>query len=314
MVNVISREGWVLLRQTALDWSKDNAPLLGAALSFYTALSIAPLLVLSLRLAAFFFGEEAARGEIESQIQTMIGEQGAEAIQSMLQSANQPEAGGLATLFGLVTLLFGASGVFGSLQESLNIIWDVTPKPGLGLWSFIRNRFFSMAMVMSFAFLLLVSLVISAMLSFAGAYAFHWVKEIEGISHAANFVASLIVFTLLFAMMFKYVPDIEIAWKNVWLGAFMTAILFNIGKFAIGLYLGRSTFASSYGVAGSLIVLLVWVYYSAQIIFFGAEFTQVYANQEGAKRIPSDNADLVPDSKHPENDVDPEPPRHSLTR
>ena len=205
----MSRETWQLLRQTALDWNKDNAPLLGAALSFYTALSIAPLLVLSLRLAAFFFGEEAARGEIETQIQSMIGEQGAESVQSMLQSANQPKAGTLATVFGLITLLFGASGVFGSLQESLNIIWDVAPKPGLGVWAFLRNRFFSMAMVMSFAFLLLVSLVISAVLSFAGAYAFHWVKEFEGVSHAVNFIASLIVFTLLFAMMFKYVPTLR---------------------------------------------------------------------------------------------------------
>ncbi|HEY0984142.1 YihY/virulence factor BrkB family protein [Schlesneria sp. T3-172] len=311
VIKLMSREAWNLLRQTASDWSEDNVPRLGAALSFYTALSIAPLLVLSLRVAASVFGEEAARGEIESQIQSMIGEQGAEAIQSMLQSANQPETGTWATILGLVTLLFGASGVFGQLQESLNTIWDVTPKPGQGLWSFIRYRFFSMAMVMSFAFLLLVSLIISAGLSFAGGYLFNWLSQFEGLTQAANFVASLLVFTLLFAMMFKYVPDAEIKWKDVWLGAFMTAVLFNIGKFVIGLYLGRTTFASSYGVAGSLIVLLVWVYYSAQIIFFGAEFTQVYANRYGGKIVPAENAELVPDQKHPQNNHKPDSRRNS---
>ena len=296
-MNTGPKEMWELLKQTFLDWNEDKVPRLGAALAFYTALSIAPLLVLSLRVAALFFGDEAARGEIERQMQAMIGEQGAEAVQAMLQSANQPEAGKLATILSLLTLLLGASGVFGQLQDSLNTIWEVRPKPGRGVWGFLQDRFLSLAMVMGVAFLLLVSLLMSAALAFVGSYTFHWLQDFQILAQGGNLLMSLAVFTGLFAMMFKYVPDVKIAWKDVWLGAAMTAVLFTIGKFAIGLYLGRSTFASSYGVAGSLIVLLVWVYYSAQIVFFGAEFTQVYANRYGTKIVPSDNAEPVTDEK-----------------
>lgn len=291
------QKGWGLLKQTFTEWNEDKVPRLGAALAFYTALSIAPLLVLSLRVAAVFFGDEAARGEIERQMQSVMGEQGAEAVQAMLKSANQPEAGTIATVLGLLTLLLGASGVFGQLQDSLNTIWEVRPKAGRGIWGFLRDRFLSMTMVMGVAFLLLVSLLVSATLSFTGAYAFHGLRDFAFVSHAANLLISFAVFAGLFAMMFKYLPDVKIAWNDVWLGATMTAFLFTVGKFAIGMYLGRSSFASSYGVAGSLIVLLVWVYYSAQIVFFGAEFTQVYANRYGKKIEPSENAEPVTDEK-----------------
>ncbi|MDB5340296.1 MAG: hypothetical protein JWN70_5915, partial [Planctomycetaceae bacterium] len=266
---------------------------LGAALAFYTALSIAPLLVLSLRVAATVFGDEAARGEIERQVQSLIGEQGGQAVQAMLENANKPESGTIATVLSVLTLLFGASGVFGQLQDSLNTIWEVKPKAGRGVWGFIQDRFLSMAMVMGVAFLLLVSLVISAGLSALGNYSIHWPESLQVVSRIVNLVVSLAVFTGVFAMMFKFLPDVKIDWKDVWLGALITSILFTIGKFAIGLYLGHSALASSYGVAGSLVVLLVWVYYSAQIMFFGAEFTQVYANQHGRQIVPSENAERV---------------------
>lgn len=291
------RSVWPLIRQTFHEWNEDKVPQLGAALAFYTALSIAPLLVLSLRIAAAIFGDEAARGEIEHQIHSLVGEQGAVAVQAMLQSANKPEAGTVATVFSLITLLFGASGVFGQLQDSLNTIWEVTPKGGRGVWGMVQDRFLSIAMVMGVAFLLLVSLVVSAMLSFAGNHSIQWPAELQVVSQAVNFLISLAVFTGIFAMIFKYLPDARIAWRDVWLGAVITAVLFTAGKLAIGLYLGKSSIASSYGVAGSLIVLLVWVYYSAQIVFFGAEFTQVYANQFGGKIVPTENAEIVPTEK-----------------
>lgn len=307
------RETWELLKQTFADWNEDKVPRLGAALAFYTALSIAPLLVLSLRIAAAFFGDDAARGEIEHQMQSMIGEQGAEAVQAMLQSANQPEAGLVATILSLITLLFGASGVFGQLQDALNTIWEVKPKEGRGVWGFVRDRFLSMAMVMGVAFLLLVSLVVSAALSFTGGYAFGWLSQFQIVSQILNVVLSLAVFTGLFAMMFKYIPDVKIDWKDVWLGAALTAVLFTVGKFAIGLYLGHSSLASSYGVAGSLIVVLVWVYYSAQIVFFGAEFTQAYANRYGKKIVPSENAEPVTPEQRAQEGVGSSPPR-SMTQ
>jgi membrane protein len=282
-----------LLRQTWEDWNDDNVPRLGAALAFYSALSIAPLLVISLWVAAFFFGEDAARGEIERQMRSMIGDSGAGAIQAMLENANQPQTGTVMTLFSVVTLVFGASGVFGELQSSLDTIWEVQPKPGRGWWGFFHDRFLSMGMVMGVAFLFLVSLMASAFLSFLGAYAIQFSGDYVLLSRVLNFVVSLAVFTGIFAAMFKTLPDVKMAWNDVWLGAIVTAVLFTLGKSGIGLYLGQSTMASSYGVAGSLIVLLVWIYYSAQIVFFGAELTQAYANQFGQKIVPSDNAEFV---------------------
>lgn len=279
-----------LLVQTARDWSEDKVPRLGAALAFYTALSMAPLLVISLRVAAIFFGDEAAAGEIERQGQAMIGKQGAEALQAMIENAHQEDSGTVATVLGVVTLLFGASGVFGQLQDSLNTIWEVQPKPGRGVWGFIRDRFLSFAMVMGCAFLLLVSLVVSTAIAAATKFTAAFGDEFAWVAALLNFVVSFVVITGIFALTFKMVPDVKVAWRDVWIGAVLTALLFVIGKFGLGLYLGRSSMASSYGVAGSLIVLLVWVYYSAQIVFFGAEFTQVYANRYGSRIVPSANA------------------------
>ena len=279
-----------LLAQTFSAWMADKAPQLGAALAFYTALSMAPLLVLSLRIAAIFFGAEAARGEIQQQMHSLMGEQAAEVVQAMLQNANQPKAGAIATTLGLITLLVGASGVFFELQDSLNTIWDVQPAKNRSWWDFLRDRFLSMAMVMVMAFLLMVSLIISAVLAFVGAYAANLLNGYQVTTEVIHFFVSLGISTGLFALMFKYLPDVTISWRDVWLGAAITALLFSFGKLGIGLYLGRSTLASSYGVAGSLIVLLVWVYYSAQIFFFGAEFTQVYANRYGSRIVPTSEA------------------------
>lgn len=282
---------WSLLKQTVAEWNEDRAPQLGAALAFYTALSIAPLLVLLLRIAAAIFGDDAsARLEIEHQAQSLIGAQGTEAVQAMIDSADDSKAGMVATVLSLATLLFGASGVFGQLQVSLNTIWEVEPKPGRGVWGFVHDRFLSFAMVMGVAFLLLVSLAISAGLSFASGYLNPFFGQAEVIGGIINAIVSTAVIAVLFALMFKLLPDVRMAWKDVWLGAIVTAVLFGLGKGAIGMYLGHSALSSSYGVAGSFVVLLVWVYYSAQILFFGAELTQVYANHYGRHIVPSENA------------------------
>jgi membrane protein len=281
---------WSLLGQTFSEWSEDKVPQLGAALAFYSALSIAPLLVIVLGVAAMFFGEDAARGELDNQIQSMVGEEGGKAIQDMIANANKPTTGTIATVLSVITLLFAASGVFGQLQDSLNTIWEVKPKPGRGIFGMLRDRFLSLAMVMGIAFLLLVSLLVSAVLATLGTVLDRLPESLHWLSQGINLVVSVGVITVLFAMMFKFLPDVKMAWRDVWLGAFITAVLFTLGKFAIGLYLGHSTMASSYGVAGSFVVLLVWVYYSAQILFLGAEFTQVYANRFGSRIRPAENA------------------------
>jgi membrane protein len=285
---------WRLLRKTFSDWSEDKAPELGAALAFYTALSIAPLLVIVLGIAGMFLGEEAAQGEIQTQMQSMVGDEGAKAIGDMIANADKPTEGAIATVLSVITLLFGASGVFGQLQSSLNTIWEVEPKPGRGLWGMIRDRFLSFTMVLGIAFLLLVSLILTTALG-AVQKMIPLPDSMQWMAQGLNFAVSFLVITLLFAMMFRLLPDVKIAWRDVWLGAIVTALLFTVGKFAIGLYLGHSAMASSYGVAGSFVVLLVWVYYSAQILFFGAELTQVYANQFGSRIVPAENARPVTD-------------------
>jgi membrane protein len=280
-----------MLRQTVFDWIDDKAPQLGAALAFYTALSIAPLLVISLGIAALVFGQEAARGGVQEQMQFLVGDQGAKAVEEMIANANNTGKGVIATGLSVVILLVGASGVFGQLQQSLNEIWKVQPKAGRGIVDMIRDRFLSFVMVLGTAFLLLVSLLLSAALSSLESVTNGLPESMLWISRFAHAGVSFVVITLLFAMMYKYLPDAKIAWRDVWLGAAITALLFTIGKFAIGLYLGHSSMASSYGVAGSFVVLLVWVYYSAQILFLGAEFTQVHASRRGRRIVAAENAE-----------------------
>jgi membrane protein len=272
---------------------EDNVPQLGAALAYYSALSIAPLLVIALAIAALVFGEEAARGQIQDQMQSMVGDEGATAIEEMIAHANSPAGGVLATSLSMIILITGASGVFGQLQHSLNAIWEVQTRPGRGIMGTLRDRFLSATMVLGIAFLLLVSLLLSAGLASLGTVFDRLPDSLHWLSQGLHFTVSFAVIAVLFALMFKYLPDVKIAWRDVWLGAVVTAALFTLGKFAIGLYLGQSSMASSYGVAGSFVVLLVWLYYSAQIFFFGAELTQVYANRFGSRIVPTENAEPV---------------------
>ncbi|NJO40966.1 MAG: YihY/virulence factor BrkB family protein [Cyanobacteria bacterium CRU_2_1] len=284
------KTGINLIKATAVEWNEDKVPLLAASLAYYTVFSLAPLLLIAIAIAGAFFGEEAARGELVRQFQGLIGRDGAEAIQTMIQNTQKPNSGGtIATIFGIVTLLLGASGVFGQLQEALNTIWDVKPKPGKSVKSFIQSRFLSFAMVLVIGFLLLVSLMLSATLSIVGTFFSNLVPGI-GLGQILNFITSFIVVTVLFASIYKFLPDVEVPWRNLWVGAAVTSLLFTIGKFLIGLYLGNSSVASTYGAAGSLVIILLWVFYSAQILLIGAEFTQVYSKSRGTPIKPSKHA------------------------
>jgi membrane protein len=284
-------------KSTFREWNDDKVPRLGAALAFYTAISIAPLVVLTFRLATIFFDDEAATGQLRSQMQGLVGESGAVAVEQMIAGGKDTEGGVWVTVLGVVTLLFGASGVFGQLQDSLNTIWGVQPKPGRGLLGMLRDRFLSFSMVLGVAFLLVVSLLVSTVLATLGATLDVLPDAWHMVGHAFDALVSLVVFTALFGIMFKVLPDVEMSWRDVWIGAALTAGLFFIGKLAIGLYLGHSAMASSYGAAGSFVVLLVWVYYAAQVFFLGAELTQVYANEHGSRIRPAENAELVTDAE-----------------
>ena len=279
-----------VLKQTLKEAGEDKIPRLAAALSYYTVLSLSPLLVVAIAVAGLVFGQQAAQGQITQQLQQVFGPEAGDALQTLVAHANKPGAGIVSTVVGAVVLLFGASGVFGELQDSLNLIWEVTPRPNRGIKGIIRDRFFSFSMVLGVAFLLLVSLVISAALSAVG----NWFDSALGLPtwiwHGVNLAVSLLVASVLFGLVFKVVPDVKVDWSAVWVGATVTALLFTIGKYLIGLYVGKAGVASPYGAAGSLMVIVVWVYYSAHLLFFGAEFTQVYARASGAKVEPDRNA------------------------
>jgi membrane protein len=283
-----------VLKQTFSEWMEDQAPTLGAALAYYTVFSLAPLLIISISIAGLVFSKEAAQGQIFDQLRGLLGDESGRAMEVMVQNASaEPATGLVATLLGFVTLLFGASGVFAQLQMSLNMIWGVQPKSGRGILGIIQDRILSFGFILVVGFLLLVSLLLTAAIAFVGHRFGDMVPGMEALVQILNSIFSLAVIALLFAMIFKFLPDAKIAWRDVWIGAFITAALFTLGKFALGLYLGRSGVASSYGAAGSLIVLLLWVFYSSQIVFFGAEFTQVYANRFGSRVAPSGNAVAV---------------------
>ena len=280
----LSNKLWALVKTTFSEWTQDNAARLAAALAYYTIFSVAPLLVITIAIAGLALGSEVAQGQIVAQLRGLLGQQGAELIQGMIKSANKPTAGIVATAVSLITLLLGATGVFGELQSALNTIWNVKPKPQNGLILFALSRFWSLTMVLGIGFLLLVSLVLSAALSGIGAWMQGYVGEMAFIAQLINITLSFIVTTVLFALIYKLLPDLKIAWRDVWVGAVITALLFSIGRILIGFYLGNSAIGSSYGAAGSLVVVLVWVYYSAQILFLGAEFTQVYARTVGSRQ------------------------------
>ena len=275
---------WSLTKESFSQWSDDFAPSMGAALAYYTIFSIAPLLVIAIAVAGFFFGEDAARGEIFGQLRGLLGDQGATAIEAAVKSANQTGGGTFAAIAGIVTLLLGATTVFGELQSDLDRIWD-SPKPkGSGIWGLIRGRLLSFGMVLGIGFLLLVSLVLSAALSALGHVWSGWFPGWDVLLQAINFVIGFVVVTGLFALIYKLLPRCDIGWTDVWIGAAVTSLLFSIGKLLIGLYLGRSSVASSFGAAGSLVIVLLWVYYSAQIFLLGAEFTRTYSYRHGSRK------------------------------
>lgn len=256
----------------------DRAPRLAAALAYYTILSLAPLLVISTAVAALIFGEDAARGEIVAQLRGLIGGAGAEVIQTALQHAYRPRAGIIATVLGLGALLFGASGVFAELQDALNTVWKVRKKPDAGWLRVLKERFLSFAMVFAVGFLLLVSLILSAMLSALATWLGMVFPDFGVLLKIFNVSFSLFVITSLFALIFRFLPDVKIQWRDIIGGAFITALLFMVGKSLIGLYIGRAGIGTPFGAAGSVVVFVVWIYYSGLIFFYGAELTQVIAH------------------------------------
>jgi membrane protein len=281
---------WKLFQETFKEWSEDKASRLAAALAYYTIFSIAPLLIIVIAIAGAIFGEEAARGQIVGQIQGLVGIEGAKFLESAIQNANQPKTGAIASIISIVVLLVGATGLFTELQDAMNTIWEVKPKPGRSVTNIIRLRVLSFAMVIGIGFLLLVSLVISTALTTLVTYFSNLLPGVDFLWQIVNFLLSFAITTVLFGLIFKVLPDVKIAWSDVLVGASLTSVLFSIGRFLLGQYLGNGSFGSAYGAAGSLVVILAWVNYAAQILFFGAEFTQVYARRYGSGITPTKNA------------------------
>jgi membrane protein len=292
---------WQVLKETGTAWDEDNVTRLAAALAYYTLLSIAPLIILAVAVTGLAFGEDAARQHIAGELSSVVGPSAATAIESIAKNAHTPGTGVISIAVGLLVLLFGASGVFGELQSALNTVWDVAPKPGRGIWGIVKDRFFSFTLVVGVAFLLLVSLVLSAALTWMGEVFEHALPGGAAVWQVLNFCISLGVVTAMFALMFKTLPDVHIKWRDVWVGAAVTAGLFTLGKFLLGIYLGGAGVASAYGAAGSIIALVIWVYYSAQVLLVGAEFTEVYARRFGSKITPDEKA-VALERAHPGSD------------
>ncbi|WP_437191318.1 YihY/virulence factor BrkB family protein [Planctomicrobium sp. SH527] len=280
-----------ILREAGEHWVADKASRLGAALAYYTIFSLAPLLVIMIGVAGLIFGKEAAQGQVTDQISHLVGKEGGQAIQAIIENANQPQTGSLAAVLGVLMLLLGAAGVFGQLQDALNTIWEVQAKPGGGIWGFVRSRFLSFSMVLGVAFLLLISLIVSSALAAVGPLLGDW--KTSGIGQLVTFSFDVIVISVLFALIFKFLPDAKVAWRDVWFGAVVTSFLFSLGKSLIALYLGRAGITSAYGAAGSFAALLVWLYYASQIFLFGAELTRAYANRLGSRIEPKEHAEAV---------------------
>jgi membrane protein len=273
-------------------WLNANASANGAAVAFYTIFAIAPLFILVLALAGVLFGHEAAKNQLFAEIAKLIGRSGSQSVQSILVAADRPKASLFATVVGLIALFIGASSVFIQLQQALNAIWNVRLK-GTGIRRFLKYRLISFVALLSIGFLLLVSLIISAVLDALGKWMSGIVPAHLFVWEVIDFAASLTIITLLFAMIFKILPDVKIAWRDVWVGSLITALLFTIGKFLLGAYLGRSSLSSAYGAVGSFVVVLLWVYYSAQILLLGAAFVRVYADRHGSRSRPAADAEFT---------------------
>ncbi|MEO9102153.1 MAG: YihY/virulence factor BrkB family protein, partial [Burkholderiaceae bacterium] len=273
-----------LAKQSVSSWSDDFAPSMGAAISYYTVFSLSPLLLIIIAVAGLIFGEDAVQGQLVGQLQGFMGREGATAIQTMIKAAHAPTGGIVATGVGVVLLLVGATTVFAELQSALDRIWKVPAKDKpKGLWPILRARVLSFGLILTLAFMLMVTLALSSVLSAVGKFASGWLPGSEWILQLANIGVSISLSTVLFAMIFKYMPSVKIEWRDVWTGAFVTALLFEVGKYLIGLYIGKSGTTETFAAAGSIVVLLIWVYYAAQIFLLGAEFTKVYANDRGSR-------------------------------
>lgn len=307
---------WLLAKNTIKEWQEDKALRLGAALSYYTIFSLTPLLIIVIAVAGLFFGNDVARDRIMAELNGLLGNQGGSAIGEMLKhQQQQPSKNVIATIIGFITLLLGATGVVGELQDSLNTIWNVENKSSGGLTGMLRQRLLSLGMILGIGFLLLVSLVFSAVLTGVASY---W--KAAAFFEVLNFALSLVVITVLFAALLKFLPAVKIPWRTVWIGAFVTALLFTIGKTLIGLYLSKSAVASSFGAGGSLVIILVWVYYNAQILFLGAEFTQVYSKsltktdiaEEEYGAIEEKNIEIDMEDKNIEKEIDRDSPAYKI--
>lgn len=279
-----------LLKETFSEFMEDKAMRLSAALAYYSVFSLGPLLVISISIAGAVFGKEAAQGAIKQQLTGSIGSESALAVQEMIESVNRSGSNVLMTIVGVVILLVTASGVFAQLKDAMNTVWDLEPKPGGGVKNFLKTRLLALSMVLVIGFLLLISLVLSAATAAMNDAIGKAIPMNEILAQGASLIISIGVVTVLFAMIFKVLPDADVQWRDVWSGAFMTACLFSLGKMLLALYLGREETASAYGAAGALILLLSWVYYSTNILLFGAEFTQVYARRRGRRIQPTENA------------------------
>lgn len=281
-----------LLKQTFQEWLGDKAPQLGAALAYYTVFSLAPLILVLLAVVGLLFRNNPAGAwnKITQQMSYFLDPSAIQVVQDIAQQSSHPGQGALATIIGIVLALLGASGVFGQLQDALNTIWGVKAKPGQGIWGFLRSRFLSFAMVGGVCFLLLVSLTIESVLKAFSHYAQSVLPGGIVIAMTVYLTFDFAIVVLLFAILFKFLPDVKVHWRDVWIGAIMTAVFFAAGKWLLGFYLGSGTAGSAYGAASSLITLLLWIYYSAQILLFGAEFTQVYADQAGRRMTPDQHS------------------------
>jgi len=290
-----------LIKDSFKEWSEDKATRLGASLAYYTVFSIGPLLIIVIAIVSLVFAN--AQQQIVGQISSVVGSQGAGAIDQTIQNNNKGGGSVIATVVGIVLLLAGASGVFGQLKDALNTIWEVKPKPGRGIMATLKDRFLSFTMVLGTGFLLLVSLVISAAVAALGNWLNQYLPGGQIVGQVINIILLLAVITVMFALLFKFLPDVKIAWKDVWLGAFITALLFVLGQFALSIYLGFAKVGSAFGAAGSLVIILVWIYYSAQIFLLGAEFTQVYTNTYGSHVKPAENAEFVTEDDRAEEGI-----------
>jgi len=281
----VTREILSLMKKTVLAWIDDYAPSMGAALAYYTMFSIAPLLLIVITIAGWVFGAEAARGEIVEQLSGLMGEDGAKAAEGMLAAVGKSGGSIWATLFGIFLLIFGATTVLAELQSNLDRIWKMPEKEkSSGLWNFLRARLLSFGLILGIAFLLMVSLLVSAGIAAIGRWYEIYLGNYELVLQGLDFVVSFFLFTALFAMIYKFMPQARVAWSDVWIGAAFTTVLFIVGKTLIGLYIGKSGIASGFGAAASMVVMLIWVYYSAQIFLLGAEFTHAYWEEIGSGR------------------------------